>query len=84
MGTRRYEWTSGRMLHDKDCIHFYDDQPPRLATEEELRTLPVCNTCAGTVGSGSSSEPTRFTCPNCGLSLAVSVRQPSGLCRDCD
>jgi len=83
MGTHPYEWTSGRKLHHEGCLHFYDDKPPHRATEEELRTLPVCNTCAGTGASGSS-EPTRFTCPNCGLSLAVSVRQPSGLCRDCD
>lgn len=84
MGSRQYEWTSGRKLHYKDCIHFYDDQPPRLATDEELRTLPVCSTCTGTIASGGPSGPARFTCPSCGLSLAESLRQASGLCVDCD
>lgn len=76
-----YKYTSGKMLHYQDCLHFYDEMPARLATDEELRTLEVCNTCAG--AAPTAKGPTPFTCPQCHLILAPSMRVPAGICRDC-
>lgn len=78
-----YEWTSGRMLHLKDCVHFYDDQPPRLATDEELRALPVCSTCAGTSASTATAGPPTFVCSSCHLTKPLSTRTEGDICRDC-
>jgi hypothetical protein len=37
-----------RLHHDKpnQCSHLDRDQPMRPATPDELRNIPVCNSCA--------------------------------------
>lgn len=82
MASGAYHLTSGRMLHLEGCEHFFDDQPPREATKEELRDLPVCGTCAGRTDESFRSA-SHFTCPHCFLPHPVSLRTPSGMCRDC-
>jgi len=82
MAGTAYHLTSGRMLHLEGCEHFYDDQPPREATDEELSSLPVCGTCAGRVGERLPSA-SHFACPSCFLPQPVSLRTPTGVCRDC-
>lgn len=76
-----YRYTSGRMLHYQDCMHFETDMPARLATDEEMVTLPVCATCAG--AAPSSGRPGDFRCPECGMTRAVSMKAADGRCRDC-
>ena len=86
-----YRWTSGRMLHTEDCEHFIDGQPPRLATEEELVALPVCNTCGGRLGvRGPSSGATlgakvaeSFVCDSCYVRHPIAMRSADGPCRMC-
>ena len=86
MASSPYRYTSGRMLHYEGCEHFFEETPPREATDEELRSLPVCGTCAGQTRSasgGSLGDAGRFTCPECHLSKVISLRTESGICRDC-
>jgi hypothetical protein len=40
------EQTAPRMLHRTDCWHSYGSTPYRLATKQELATLPSCYHCA--------------------------------------
>ncbi len=82
-----YRYTSGTMLHYADCMHFVDELPPREATPDELKFLPVCSTCAratSSAGSGpGSSDAGRFVCPSCHVSQPVAMRAAGGLCGDC-
>jgi hypothetical protein len=91
MSGQPYRWTSGRMLHLEDCEHFYDDQPPRPATAEELVALPVCNSCAGRSGmygrtSGHVTDTKvadTFVCDSCYVRHPLAMRADDGRCRDC-
>ena len=83
MSDAPYRYTSGRMLHYSDCVHFETDQPPRLATSEELTTLPVCGTCARAAPPAGSRPTGRFTCPSCHMSHPISLRTASGFCSEC-
>jgi hypothetical protein len=83
MSDTPYRFTSGRMLHFKDCMHFYDDMPAREATAEELRTLPVCATCLERVVDPRSGPTTQFLCPQCAMWKHVATRTTSGVCSDC-
>lgn len=85
--TSPYRYTSGTMLHYADCMHFVDDLPPREATPDELKSLPVCSTCVGaasSAGSGPGSpEADSFVCPVCRLSQPMAMRTAGGECGDC-
>jgi hypothetical protein len=67
-----------RRRHHEECWHFYraDDgsllgPPPYRASDEQMRTLPACQTCAETMpgsgGSGISTDKARRgeVCPSC-------------------
>ena len=79
------------MRHLEDCSHFYDEQPPRLATAKELVELPVCASCAGRSGmhgatSGHVSDANvaeTFVCETCYLRYPLAMRADDGRCRDC-
>jgi hypothetical protein len=85
------KYTSGRMLHYRDCPHFFEEIAPRLATDEELVRLPACSTCLGAESSwgGQSSTASkgfrseRFVCPACFTSQPVAVRSDDGTCQAC-
>lgn len=88
-----YEWTSGRMLHLKGCSHFEEHIPPRRATGEEMRSLPVCNDCAreyGTSGNGppgagnSNPQELTFRCPRCFTLKPITLQMEDGVCSDCE
>ena len=85
-----YPYTTGRMLHLEECSHFEPWSEVRLATPEELRTMPVCNDCAARGGdakdrtvSSPRSGVVEFVCPQCGLRKASGQRTATGVCRDC-
>jgi hypothetical protein len=88
MSDEPYRWTSGRMLHIERCEHFYEDQPPRLATPEEKVALPVCNSCAGRSrshgrrSSGAMGAET-FVCQSCYVIHPIAVRSGDGRCYVC-
>jgi len=71
--------------------HFFDEQPPRLATPDELVTLSVCNTCAGRSGiaggSGVSAPGAKatetFVCESCYVTHPMAMRGDDSRCRSC-
>lgn len=67
-----------RRRHHEECWHFYRANdgtlvgpPPYLASEEQMRTLPPCLTCAETGPGGGGSRPPSVegrrgeVCPTC-------------------
>ncbi len=79
-----------RMRHHEDCWHLKDDDgrpigpPPYRASEEQMRTLPACKTCAGETGGGSARPRSAADrrvgeiCPTCFQELPV-----KGQCQNC-
>lgn len=79
-----------RRRHHDDCMHFYRNPdgsmvgpPPYRASEEQMRTLPPCQTCAETIDGGEAS-PSKSggrrgeICPTCHMERPV-----AGSCPNC-
>ena len=77
-----------RMRHDPDCGHFkWPDGTmlgvPKLATEEQMRSLPACKSCIERLGSSETSRSAHSgrygeQCSSCGMTLPL-----TGVCDDC-
>ena len=81
-----------RMRHlDGDCGHFNWGTEtfgePRMATEEEMRTLPACKDCkrrsndakrSGRTATSTRNRPPGRPCPTCRVELPA-----TGVCDDC-
>jgi len=76
--------------HHEDCTHWYRDAagdlvgaPAYRATDEQMRTLPACNSCATTnpgelAEVGAQRARRGAVCPTCFVEMPV-----SGQCLNC-
>lgn len=73
------------MRHHEDCSHWWRapdgsllGPPPYRASEEQMRTLPPCSTCAQTGPNAARTHRSPGLvgrpCPNCGMTLPLTGR----------